>query len=131
MLVLDSSAFVDLEFGRATPELVAAMARTGHWVVPEHFRLEAFSAIRGVWLGGKVDDEGFDRITHRLQVLDLGVWPTAPLLPRIRELASDATAYDAAHLALAEEIGSPLVTADAKFAGVPGVRCRVVGWGDG
>jgi predicted nucleic acid-binding protein len=131
MLVLDSSAYVDLELERAAPELVGAMTRTGHWVVPEHFRIEAFSAIRGAWLGGQIGDDDLDRITHRLQVLDLDVWPTAPLLPRIRELASNATAYDAAYLALAEELGSPLVTADAKFARVPGIRCRVVGWGDG
>jgi predicted nucleic acid-binding protein len=131
MLVLDPSAFVDLELERATPELVDAMARTGHWVVPEHFRLEAFSAIRGVWLGGKISDADFDRIIRRLQMLDLDVRPTVPLLPRIRELASNATAYDAAYLALAEEIGSPLVTADAKFASIPGIRCRVVGWSGG
>jgi predicted nucleic acid-binding protein len=131
MLVLDSSAFVDLELERARPELVAAMARTGHWVVPEHFRIEVFSAVRGAWLGGKIGDEELDRITKRLVALDLDVWPTAPLLPRIRELAGNATAYDAAYLALAEEVGGPLVTADAKFATVPGIRCRIVGWGDG
>ncbi len=127
MLVLDSSAFVDLELERATPELVSAMARSGHWVVPEHFRLEAFNAIRGIWLGRKLDDDGLERATHRLQVLDLDVWPTAPLLPRIRELAANVTAYDAAYLALAEELSCPLVTADEKFARVPGIRCRVLG----
>jgi predicted nucleic acid-binding protein len=127
MLVLDSSAFVDVELGRAEPELVDAMQRSGHWVVPEHFRVEAFSAIRGAWLGGKLTDTAFERATHRLQVLDLDVWPTAPLIPRVRELAANATAYDAAYLALAEELSCPLVTADEKFARVPGIRCRVLG----
>lgn len=30
-------------------------------------------------------------------------------------------------LALAEELASPLVTADAKLSRVPGIRCRVLG----
>ncbi|HWH97737.1 MAG TPA: type II toxin-antitoxin system VapC family toxin [Pseudolysinimonas sp.] len=127
MLVLDSSAFVALELERATPEVVAALARSGHWVVPEHFRVEAFNALRGLWFGRKLDDARFERSTRRLQVLDLDVWPTAPLLPRIRELATNATAYDAAYLALAEELSCPLVTADEKFARVPGIRCSVLG----
>ena len=127
MLVLDSSAFVDLELERATPELVAALSRSGHWVVPEHFRVEAFSAFRGSWLSRQLDEAGFDQAAQRLQAMDFDVWPTAPLVPRMRELAVNATAYDAAYLALAEELSCPLVTADEKFARVPGIRCRVIG----
>lgn len=126
MLVIDSSAFVDLQLERATTELVAAMGRSGHWVVPEHFRVEAFNAFRGSWLSRKLDDAGFDEAAHRLQTMDFDVWPTAPLVPRMRELAANATAYDAAYLALAEELNCPLVTADEKFARVPGIRCRVL-----
>jgi predicted nucleic acid-binding protein len=33
--------------------------------------------------------------------------------------------YDAAYVALAEQLRVELVTADAKFAGVPGLRCAV------
>jgi len=127
MIVLDSSAFVDLELERANTELVDAMARSGHWVVPEHFRVEAFNALRGTWLGRQLSDARFDHAAHRLQVLDLDVWPTAPLLPRMRELAANTTADDAAYLALAEELACPLVTADEKFARVPGIRCQVLG----
>jgi predicted nucleic acid-binding protein len=83
--------------------------------------------VRGAWLGKQIDDEQFDRLTDRIAAQDLDVWPTAPLLPRIRQLAANATARDAAYLALAEEIGSPLVTADAKFSRVPGIQCRVIG----
>lgn len=47
------------------------------------------------------------------------------LLPRVRELSENATAYDACYLALAEELKAPLVTCDAKLARVPGCKARV------
>jgi predicted nucleic acid-binding protein len=47
----------------------------------------------------------------------------------MRELGANATAHDAAYLALAEELHCPLVTADEKFARVPGIRCSVLGAG--
>lgn len=126
MLVIDASAWVEVALGRAGNVLLAAMGAEGHWVVPEHFRTEAFSALRGLWLGKALGDEGFELRVRELAEGELDVWPTRPLLPRMRELAANATAYDAAYLALAEELGCPLATADRKLASVPGVRCRVL-----
>jgi len=34
-------------------------------------------------------------------------------------------AYDAAYVALAELLGAVLLTADARLAGAPGLRCRL------
>jgi predicted nucleic acid-binding protein len=42
------------------------------------------------------------------------------LLPRIWELRRNVTAYDAAYLALAEALGAPFVTCDARLASAPG-----------
>ena len=55
----------------------------------------------------------------------LGSLPVRRLLARIRALAANATAYDAAHLALAEQLDAPLVTLDGKLARVPGSSARV------
>ena len=56
----------------------------------------------------------------------LYIWPVRPLLPRMVELAGNATAYDAAYLALAERLSISLLTGDAKLTGVPGVRCSFI-----
>lgn len=47
-----------------------------------------------------------------------------PLLPRIWELREDVTTADAAYVALAEHLGAPLVTTDARLARASGPRCE-------
>ena len=48
-----------------------------------------------------------------------------PLLLRCWELRDNLTCYDASYVALAETLGVTLVTADARLARAPGVRCSV------
>jgi predicted nucleic acid-binding protein len=128
VIVLDASAFVAAvaEGGRRGRTVKAALAAEGHWAVPEHFALEVVNAFRGLWLGRVLDDAGFEIAVEAVQSAELDVWPSRELLPRIRQLASNATAYDAAYLALAEDTGAILLTTDPKLARVPGIRCRVV-----
>jgi predicted nucleic acid-binding protein len=128
VIVLDTSAWVDLAIDDASPRLVEAMGVSGHWIVPEHFRTEAMNAIRGLWLGREITEATLDDATTQLISADVDVWPTAPLLPRMRQLADNASSYDAAYVALAEELGCALVSSDAKFARIPGIRCRVIGF---
>ena len=127
MIVLDASAVVHLLLGT---EVHTGFLRTSladpHWVVPEHFVLEVASGLRGAWMGRDIDDTEFDTVLDVLAGLPLDVWPTRPLLPRIRQLAHDATTYDAAYLALAEELRVALVTTDAILAAAPGVHCQIV-----
>jgi predicted nucleic acid-binding protein len=127
VIVLDASVFADLVtgFGRAD-EYRPYAAADPHWAVPEHFRVEVASALRGAWLGGKLDRPAFEEGIRRLAAAPVEVWPVRPLLPRMVELAGNATVYDAAYLALAEALSVALLTADAKLAGVPGVRCSFI-----
>jgi predicted nucleic acid-binding protein len=128
VIVVDSSAWVDFSLERAPESLAQALDGDGHWVVPEHFKLEALNALRGSFLGGKIDELRLARSTRELMEQRLDVWPTAGLIPRVMQLLQNATTYDAAYVALAEELGCPLVAADAKFARIPGIRCQVVGY---
>lgn len=52
-------------------------------------------------------------------------YPALPLLGRVYRLRSNASAYDAAYIALAEELGCPLLTADQRLATAPGPRCPI------
>jgi predicted nucleic acid-binding protein len=52
-------------------------------------------------------------------------YPHLPLLPRVWELRSNLTAYDAAYVALAEALEAPLLTADRRLASAPGKRARI------
>lgn len=127
MIVLDSSAVVELlvensELGRQARQ---ALALDTDWVMPAHGPTEAANALRGLWLGKRSDDSTFDGHLALLARVEVATYPIAPMLGRIRELASNATMYDAAYLALAETLDAPLVTADRKFQRVPGVRADV------
>ena len=48
-----------------------------------------------------------------------------PLLPRIWELRSNLTAYDAAYVALAEGLGATMLTCDERLARAPGNRATI------
>jgi predicted nucleic acid-binding protein len=48
------------------------------------------------------------------------------LVPRVWQLRENLTEYDAAYVALAEALGTDLLTIDRGIGGAPGVRCRVV-----
>ena len=124
---MDASVFADLitGFGRAD-EYRPLAAADPDWAVPEHFTVEVASALRGAWLGGMLDRPAFSEAVRRLAQAPLDVWPVRPLLPRMVELAGNATAYDAAYLALAERLSVSILTGDAKLARVPGVRCSFI-----
>jgi predicted nucleic acid-binding protein len=45
------------------------------------------------------------------------------LLPRVWELRDNLSAYDATYVALAEALGCPLLTGDARLAAATGPNC--------
>jgi predicted nucleic acid-binding protein len=90
----------------------AELSADPHWAAPEHLRVEATSAIRGRWLGGKLTDERADVAVRTLNRLTIRYASWDELADRVWELRRNVTPYDAAYLALAEARGCCLVTAD-------------------
>jgi|SRR5690625_3789862 len=61
-------------------------------------------------------------------LLDLAIeqWPYDLLVPRAWQLRQNLTTYDASYVALAELLGTSVVTLDRRIADTPGLRCAVV-----
>lgn len=131
MIVLDASAVVEWitnEAGRSA-RVADELRADPAWACPGHMKLEAAHAMRGLWLGGRATSAAFEARVEALTSLNVRIVSTDALLPRVVELAANATAYDAAYLAAAEYLGAALVTVDRKLATIPGSRAevRVVG----
>ena len=128
MIVVDASCLTMVVSGPPAYVDAAASVMEGddHWVVPGHGVIETVSALRGLYLGRVITREAMVDAAQQLVDFHLDVWPTEPLLGRVLELADNVSAYDAAYIALAEELGAPLVTGDGRLARVPGVRCPII-----
>jgi predicted nucleic acid-binding protein len=97
----------------------------GELVAPDLVDVETVSVLRRRWLAGDVTARRFSSAVEDLEDLALTRFPTLPLMRRAYELRANVTAYDAAYVALAEQLGCALVTADARLSKAPGVRCVV------
>ena len=64
-------------------------------------------------------------INRLIERLGLRRYPSRALWPRAWELRTNLTAYDALYVALAEQLDAPLLTADARLARAPGLRCSI------
>jgi predicted nucleic acid-binding protein len=71
---------------------------------------------------GETDGEILLRMLRNLDVVRA---PHLWLLARCWELRDNLTPYDASYVALAEALGCPLITTDARLSGSPGIRCAV------
>ncbi len=95
---------------------------------PEVMDLEVTSVLRRLALVGVVSsDRAGDALTDLFD-LPITRLSHAPLIGRCWELRENLTGYDAAYVAAAaaaEMLDATLVTADARIAGAPGVRCPV------
>jgi predicted nucleic acid-binding protein len=122
--VLDASLVVGLLTSR--PGLSADALQGYEWQhAPSHFDIECVNALRGQFLGGQLTASEFATIALRVPKVPVTRHEVGPLMMRIVALAANATAYDAAYIALAEALDADLLTSDARLARVPGIACKV------
>lgn len=127
MIVLDASVTVDAltDDGDLGERARLVLARDSHWVAPEQLRVEATSAIRARWLGGRLTSERADGAVRTLNQVTVDYAGWDELAGRVWELRENLTPYDAAYVALAELRGVVLVTSDPKLADRSLRRCAV------
>lgn len=93
--------------------------------VPHLLDLEVISVLRRRSHIGDIDEEGVEVALEALHALRLTRYPHLSLLPRVWELRTNLSPYDAAYIALAEALECSFVTADLRLAKAPDIRCEV------
>lgn len=128
MIVIDASALVELLVG-GTPRAARIAMRVQHRAeslhAPHLIDLEVASVLRGLEARNGLSPALAARAIVDLMALDLVRYSHDSLVPRVWQLRGNLTAYDAAYIALAESLGSPLVTCDRRLAAAPGNRAHV------
>jgi predicted nucleic acid-binding protein len=124
--VIDASALLEIVTGTKPDPVLRRTVLTGQGAAPELLDVEAASYLRRSVLheGADPEDAGaaltavggspITRVSHRT------------LMSRIWELRGAITAYDAAYVALAEQLGVPLLTCDARLGRANGHRAEIV-----
>ncbi|MBT6276583.1 MAG: type II toxin-antitoxin system VapC family toxin [Chromatiales bacterium] len=126
-MVLDASAAIELLLNTPLARTIA-----GH-ISDESISLDAPHLIdveitqaprRYVNLGNISQEQRFKALGH-WRDLNVERHPHEPYLTRVWQLRNNFSADDATYVVLAEVLGSPLLTADAKLAGAPGSNAHI------
>jgi len=126
LIVVDTSAVIGVLAGQPrVARLVDRVINDGDLHAPHLIDVEFQHALRRLVVARAIND---DRAADaRMDFADLTIvrYPHVFLADRMWELRHNVTAYDAAFLALAEALGAPLVTCDARLARAPGHAASV------
>lgn len=127
MIVIDASVLAnavgdDGADGEAARDRLTAAGRAS---APDLVDVETVVVLRKRWLAEDISARRFRAAVDDLLMLPIARYPVVPLMIRAYELRANVTAYDASYIALAEGLECLLVTADARLARAPGIRCTV------
>ena len=127
MIVLDASAL--LEFLLQTPlglRVEACLFRGEHeFHAPHLIDVEVTQGLRRLVRAGEVSPDRALQAIADLADFDLHRHSHVDLLTRAWKLRENVTAYDAMYVALADALGSSLVTCDTPLAKTPGHHARI------
>jgi len=124
--VVDASILVDLFTVRSTPTELRRRVTTSSCAAPELIDLEAANVLRKLVRRGLLPDaESGDALRD---VRDAPILRVAHrhLVERVWELRHNITCYDASYVALAELLGRPLLTSDARLGRAAGHRAEII-----
>lgn len=125
--VLDASVLVDALVSAGPPGRLARAELRDRTVleVPAIFAAEATAALRGLVLRGELSPNRAATALQQVRTTRTIPYPFEPFTARVWELRESLTVYDAWYVALAEWLGTELVTADDRLASAPGPHCPV------
>lgn len=127
MIVVDASAAIEVLVGTIDGEAVKRrMFDAGESLhAPALIDLEVAQVLRRFTANARLNQARADAAIERWSAFPIARHGHATLLRRIWALRHNATAYDAAYVALAESLSATLVTRDRHLARIPGSRARI------
>lgn len=127
MIVVDASAMTEFLLQTRLGLKVEARLFRGaeEFHVPHLLDVEVAQALRRLVRMRELSIERAEEALADLADFDLRRHSHVDLLARVWELRGNLTSYDAAYVALAEAIASPLVTCDAPLGAAPGHTARI------
>ena len=122
MIVVDASAALSalLNAGAARRALGGEQLH-----VPHLIDAEVASGLRRQVAGAKIGADAGWTALDVWRHLGLVRYPAFGILDRVWQLRDNLSAYDATYVALAEQLGCALLTADQRLARAPGLRCPI------
>ncbi|UCF97425.1 MAG: type II toxin-antitoxin system VapC family toxin [Spirochaetaceae bacterium] len=127
MIVLDASVVIEMllwtDRAGTICNYVLDPEESRH--APHLLDVEVAQVIRRYWLAGEIDVLRGNQMMEDFANLPIDRHEHVLLLPRIWQLHSNLTAYDAAYIALAEALDAPLATCNDRLAAAPGHNARI------
>lgn len=124
-IVLDASAVVAVIAEETIrPGLLKRVVQAEAYA-PELIMLEVIQTLRRRVRRQELSPDIAEGAVNQLADLPVIHVPHRPFIRRIWELRHSVTAYDAAYVALAEELDVPIVTADAKLSRSNGHKASI------
>ena len=97
-----------------------------HLAAPHLLPVEVANMLRRATLAGHLSADTASLAHADLLALPLELFPYEPFAPRVWDLRTTVTSYDAWYVALAETLSAPLATLDERLAKAPGPTCEFV-----
>ena len=126
MIVVDASVILEVLLQTEVAQLVEARLFGGGTLhAPHLLDLEVAQVLRRYERIGDLSAHRGRAALDILQAFRIERYPHHLFLSRVWSLRTNATAYDACYLALAEALDAPLLTRDRRLATVPGHMAKV------
>ena len=127
MIVLDASAAVEwllqTRVGLQIERRIYSRGESLH--APHLLDVEVAHVLRRYVSVGTISAPRGDEALHDLVALRITRYPHDVLLTRIWQHRHNLSAYDACYVSLAEDLGAPLLTRDARLSTAPGHRATI------